>query len=827
VHTVGGWTRIRIFTSAALLVLGAGSLAVAAPSASADEAPPVVAPGSDPAHGTDAVAQLGTRLDDVAAEHDMTASELAHEFLTDATLGVDGNEKLFYTEPALVDVPQPDADAPPGEAPTAAETDDVVFTLHSKPDAPRTIYLDFTGETISGYGWTHPYIGDNSCYADPFTIDGDSSTFSVTEKNIIQSVWERVSEDYAPWDVDVTTEEPAAADLARTDFLDEAFGTRALITSATTVCPNGKTVYQSVCGSCGGVAYVGVFNETGWWHDAYQPAFVFNNALANSAKNIAEAASHEVGHNLGLDHDGATTGCGSGGLSPCGYYYGQAMWAPIMGVGYNKPVVQWSKGEYSVADNTEDDFAIFDNSELDVRDDDHGDTKVGATNVNAPAIEEAGMISDDDDVDVFGFNAGAGAATFAVDPTGTSPNLDVALELRDSAYNVVTSNDPAAAYSTFDVATGLNATITTTLTAGRYYLVVDGVGVGTSTNGYTDYASLGPYELTGTVEEPDPGAFSAPGEPTDVTLYPRNGALQVSWTGPADEGTAPVDDYTVSVYAADGGAATGVTGLTTRSVGSATTNLFFDGLTNGTTYLVKVSAHSDDGVSNESDGATAVPDGIAPTTSLTAPTGSYTLSTSIPVAFSSDDEEGGSGLASTEIAGRSGAYSATLGSVSVWKPTATLTPDTFAGSYGYTYCFKARAKDHADNVDNYTSERCTAVPLKSDQVAYSSGWVAKSVTGAYKNTLRTTTKKDAYMSRSSIKAKRVALVATKCSTCGSVKVYWNGVYKGAVNLWASSTKRKQVVSLLSFGGVTSGTLKLVVASSGKTVSIEGLGVSKV
>jgi hypothetical protein len=70
-------------------------------------------------------------------------------------------------------------------------------------------------------------------------------------------------------------------------------------------------------------------------------------------------------------------------------------------------------------------------------------------------------------------------------------------------------------------------------------------------------------------------------------------------------------------------------------------------------------------------------------------------------------------------------------------------------------------------------------------------------------------------------------VATKCASCGTVKVYWNGTYKKSINLAASSTKRKQVVSLLSFGSVTSGTLKLVVASSGKIVSIEGLGISKV
>ena len=28
------------------------------------------------------------------------------------------------------------------------------------------------------------------------------------------------------------------------------------------------------------------------------------------------------------------------------------MWAPIMGVGYYKPLVQWSKGEYAGANNT-------------------------------------------------------------------------------------------------------------------------------------------------------------------------------------------------------------------------------------------------------------------------------------------------------------------------------------------------------------------------------------------------------------------------------------------------------------------------------------------
>jgi hypothetical protein len=43
--------------------------------------------------------------------------------------------------------------------------------------------------------------------------------------------------------------------------------------------------------SCGGVAYVGVFDNVG---DYYKPALVFYNMLSSNEKNIAEAISHEV-----------------------------------------------------------------------------------------------------------------------------------------------------------------------------------------------------------------------------------------------------------------------------------------------------------------------------------------------------------------------------------------------------------------------------------------------------------------------------------------------------------------------------------------------------
>ena len=60
-----------------------------------------------------------------------------------------------------------------------------------------------------------------------------------------------------------------------------------------------------------------------------------------------------VGHAMGLNHDGDAS-------TP--YFGGQARWAPIMGVGYYRPVTQWSKGEYANANNLEDDIAIIRNT---------------------------------------------------------------------------------------------------------------------------------------------------------------------------------------------------------------------------------------------------------------------------------------------------------------------------------------------------------------------------------------------------------------------------------------------------------------------------------
>jgi hypothetical protein len=114
-------------------------------------------------------------------------------------------------------------------------------------------------------------------------------TFSTAELQRIQAIWQRVAEDFAPFDVNVTTEAPAPDKLTRSSSTDQVFGTTVLITKS-------SGVYNC---SCGGVAYIGVFDDTG---DFYKPALVFYNQLgAGNEKYVAEAISHEAGHNMGLN----------------------------------------------------------------------------------------------------------------------------------------------------------------------------------------------------------------------------------------------------------------------------------------------------------------------------------------------------------------------------------------------------------------------------------------------------------------------------------------------------------------------------------------------
>lgn len=465
----------KLFTKRNLKPIVFSSLIILTALANADKPPFPNASLPEKAQGQRAIQLLANKLPDVAAWYGMSTAEFARTLREDKTTWIDKTGHLLYieNEVALSEeiVPAPQASIP------YANT----FKLHSKTGSNRVIYLDFTGFVTSGTAWANGATIDSP----PFTLDTDTANFSNSEMDVIQEVWKRVAEDYAPFDVDVTTEDPGQAAITRSSLSDQNYGTRALITAHD----------SRLCNSCGGVAYVGVYDITG---DTYQPAFVFYNNLAGNAKYIAEATAHEVGHNLGLGHDGTST---------LGYYdghgSGNTSWSPIMGVGYYTQLSQWSKGEYSDANQTQDDMVVIQQNGVLLKTDDHSDainatatplTTTTGTTTGTVNVSAAGVIATQSDNDVFSIEIGAGDLSLTVNPATIGTNLDIAASLYDSSGNLLITANPID-----------STTATINLqeqAAGTYYLMIDGVGKGDPlVDGYSDYGSLGQYVISGTVPE--------------------------------------------------------------------------------------------------------------------------------------------------------------------------------------------------------------------------------------------------------------------------------------------------------------------------------------
>jgi hypothetical protein len=333
---------------------------------------------------------------------------------------------------------------------------DQTFLLHSNPGATKRIYLDFNGH----YG-----LEPKAAYYEPFNFEGSGTTFSNAERTVIQQAWQSASEDFLPFNVDVTTEDPGVEALRKTGGGDTEWGIRAVVSASNWDYSWG---------------YIGSFN----WDTDYECQIYPGD---NSWIWIADSISHEVGHSLGLDEDGQKPGDGT-------YYEGHGSgatyWSPIMGwtkmtVPYG--VSQWSKGEYKNATNKEDDLAIITTQNgFGYRPDDHGSTRGSATAIT-PGVLAKGIIERNTDIDYFSFALPGGRVTIAITPDNLAADLDLLALLLSSDGTVLYTSNPLDA---------LNAWFDVTLPAGNYYLSIDGTGLGDpATNGYSDYSSLGYYSV--------------------------------------------------------------------------------------------------------------------------------------------------------------------------------------------------------------------------------------------------------------------------------------------------------------------------------------------
>ena len=372
------------------------------------------------------------------------------------------------------------------------------FSLNSRPGSPRTIFLDLNGHNVSGSYWDDNDIFGSSgaSRAIPgYNIQGDSNNYSTLERQNIIDMWSSVAEDFAMFDVNVTTQTPSDSALDRTGAGDAQFGVRVVVS-------NSSNKVAQWCG-CGGVAFVGVFNhyaglDSGLgpdWssHSDYSPAFAFSQS-SMSGKTLSDIVSHEAGHTLGLSHDGGENVPG-GAVED--YYLGRDGWAPIMGAGYSEPLVQWSDGTYTTANNQEDDLAVMQTFGVDLLADDHGNASNAATPLGLDVVA-TGVITTPADVDSFSFVPLTNTVTVSVALPARSPNVDVSLVVTDSLGNTIATANPNFSAESAILADGLDASAVVTVTPGAtYYAAIDGAGFGLgTTTGYSDYGSIGDYQIT-------------------------------------------------------------------------------------------------------------------------------------------------------------------------------------------------------------------------------------------------------------------------------------------------------------------------------------------
>jgi Bacterial pre-peptidase C-terminal domain/Metallo-peptidase family M12B Reprolysin-like len=431
-----------------------------------------------------AAAQSKNVLAAVAQKVGRTEADVAQILDSDPSAGIDESGQLFFVEPKAPSVPPSAAAAAPSVSAAPfpyAQT----FLLHSRPSATRVIYLDFDGYTSPATSAWGAHVGT------PYDTDGVPGTFSNVEQDQIQSTWQRMAEDYAPFDVDVTTQDPGEANIDRSVVQDVNYGTTVAFVNTAT---------PAVCNGCGGVAYLNVFNRVGD-HMRFQPAWVIAPGVAGG-KNMAEAGSHEVGHNFGLNHDAcnATVGNCVGGQ---GYYGGHGNWGPLMGVGYYHSVSQWSKGEYLGANNAEDDLAIISAGAPRIADEPNVDIATAADMGTLATPQTAsGLMAIGGDSDYFKFTvASAGSVKVTATPVAVGPNLDLSLSLLNAAGAVLGVASPVSGEIGSDNATGLDASVSYYVpTAGTYHVKVASDQTDpTGDTGYSLYGSVGRYSLTAEV----------------------------------------------------------------------------------------------------------------------------------------------------------------------------------------------------------------------------------------------------------------------------------------------------------------------------------------
>lgn len=354
---------------------------------------------------------------------------------------------------------------------------DGLQNLESKPGASNTLYINYWGGTLSNTIWNNNYNSGNDIVYTPYSNDRDTSSFSARDKKLMWQGWREVVEDFASFDINITTSQAV-------------FDAAAIVNRTQIIATRTNDFYPGA----GGVAYVGIFHNGSEYS---KTGFVWSSGL----DGLGLATSHETGHQMGLSHDGTIA---HDGTSARGYYSGHGQWGPIMGAPYGKKYVQWSRGDYAYGSQHQDDIAIIERV-LGGIEDDAGDSMAAATPLAFPALEYQGQITPDGmspDIDVYSFVLNK---THYVDINVASLLLSESENQgANLAFNVTLKNSQDKIIARMSSRDGARLTIHNntfnyqgSLVAETYYLTIDGVSPDIDrASGFVEYGNGGQYRLS-------------------------------------------------------------------------------------------------------------------------------------------------------------------------------------------------------------------------------------------------------------------------------------------------------------------------------------------
>ena len=218
-------------------------------------------------------------------------------------------------------------------------------------------------------------------------------------------------------------------------------------------------------------------------------------------------------------------------------------------------------------------------------------------------------------------------------------------------------------------------------------------------------------------------------------------------------------------------------------------------------------------------------DAVAPTAGVVSGLTRYTTNLGFSFSWSAADDNTGIGRFDLirSFANYNSSTFSSYRTIFSGPPGAT---SSFSLKPGFTYCFQVRGVDRAGNVGPFGLASCTELPVDDRVLTVHGSWTSATNSRDYRGTLRQSSTAGASLTLP-VAYRHLALVVTVCPTCGSVGVYVGSTLITTVNLFSSVTHYKRLIEVDASGSVKSGTLTLRQASAGKTVIIDGVGVSLV